>query len=299
MSASAIAAADGSVYEEEIQRLLAWLPDDTESLIVLRDPDCHVVTEGGFATEMPCASEGALSAIRGGKFRKRLSDCETVVALQAAGGFREPTVVRGRTQYAGCQLVLFKEDIADTAKALIKDMAAVSDGVLEIAGRRVLRFDEEWHRQKWTFLVSFPTPHVLIVATDEHYLRELLVRIDDSADATFVTNERLKAELPLDASFWVLRQYKAKLRNEPGGSQGFLYRATDWSDVDVIFVADDDTPPKAVAAMWTLPAPLETVPDVRHTGMGVFKVEYSFDERANYDVFWMLLLHHLGHQADL
>jgi hypothetical protein len=192
--------------------------------------------------------------------------------------------------------VLFEKDIKPVADELLKDMAASADASLEIEGRRALRFVEEWNHQEWTFLVAFPTPSLLVVATDEKYLRELIMRIDRGGEASFLRDKRLKALLPLDDIVWAVRCYKEPVLDPgvPPGAKGFVCRFIDLKIAHVTFLADKRVSAQSVRDMWTLFPPIGTAPKLKDTGGGAFEIEHE----GRLNAFLLLLLLRLGHAAD-
>lgn len=287
-------------YAEQLTRLIRWLPDETESLIVTRGSKCDFDGREDFDPVFPCGSEGALSVIRAHRFQKRLKDMRIIMAVHASCRFSAPNVDRAQVKYAGCQLVLFEQEITASADKLLGDMAADADGSFRIGGRHVVRFKEEWHRQDWTFLVCFPLPKVLVVATDEQYLRELIGRMDQPTSVNFLHDERLETEVTRSADAHVLavRRYKEpSLELEiPRGARGFVFRYVDPKTAGITFLTAQSTKANAVRDIWRLFPPISTNPDVMAIEDGVFEVRHAISEQENWDGFWLLLMWRLGHQ---
>jgi hypothetical protein len=303
LTMSRIVTGDEGEYVEQVQQLIRWLPTETESLLVSKgDPGIKKGVQG-FAPSCPCGVTGALHVVRKGKFEKLLKGHAVVLAAAASCRFRGPDKFLGVTRFAGGQLVLFKEELNSASDDFLKALAKEADASLMIKGRTVLRFQEQPLRDKWTFYVTFATPRVLVVATDEDYLRRLLDRMDDAPDDSFLTEKRLTAALPLDAKLWAVRCYKSPDPEAPPGSIGFVFRLIDSERADIMYVAEKPARSRSVADMWSLFPPIGTPAELQEARDGVFKFRHAPEEDQDKHEWLsgllMLLTWRLGHKASL
>lgn len=299
LGAAPSAAEEPQAYREQIKQLISWLPKDTESLVVGKASEEGDVEAGTFEPRMFSGSQGALHVLREGKFRKGLADHPTIAALQASCRFRNPGVDRSAVQYDGCQLVLFEKNIQPAADKLLETMAADADGEREISGRRVLHFKEEWHRQKWEFFVAFPTPRVLVVATEEKYLRDLIERIDRKEnDAGLFVDEPLASALPLDAIYWGARQYKRPVYDIPQDALGFVFQvnlADDDGDARVTYFSAKNIPEKTIRRLWSLFPPDVIAPEVKQLNENVYEIRHSLNDNEKISGVLLVIYWRLGH----
>jgi len=291
-------------YVQEVKRLIRWLPAETESLMVLKGDPCGQDKSEGFDPSFPCGTVGALHVIRKGKFRKQFVDRTVVLAANASCRFRGSKKRLSMIHYSGCQVVVFEKEMKDAADDLLKTMAADADESLTIKGREVLLFKEKHNRDDWTFFVTFPTPRVLLVATDKDYLRDLLKRIDDVPEDSFLKDERLEAALPLNADLWAVRRYKGGPSEAPLGSIGFVFELIDFKKAEITFFAEKDVRLHDVAKLWARLQPVGTPAELKEARDGVFKFRHSRKDKDKDDKGWsngllILLTCRLGYVGDI
>lgn len=205
----------------DLNRVLSWLPPDTETLLVANGPfwmsnfrtgedesrNSRVTTE-----ELARGFEGltlALFDAKNGILEKHLKGKKILFAMEASRHFRSPKGL-GEMPFEGCALAIFKDDLGDRRDAFMKDAAFIALRIEEIEGHKVAIFAEPSEQDILTTFVTFPQAGVVLVATDEQFLRQVLSRMRDEKEQG---GRALSDTLPdwkyvnKEAQFWGLRHY--------------------------------------------------------------------------------------------
>ena len=160
--------------------LLGWLPPDTETLAVARGPfRCPAKTDDSKVEEPQLAALLEWNAIRplgirDYAFLKFLSGRTVLLAVEGSRNCRLPSGMM--MPYDGCHILVFQDPLPDRGAALTKALAAHSARSTEHAGHRVFVIRERMKQDAETVCFTLPRPDVLLVATDEKFLREVLER---------------------------------------------------------------------------------------------------------------------------
>ena len=114
-------------------------------------------------------------------------------------------------------MAIFDHDITTDTDAFLKSAVKKIFKTEKIEGHQVTVFREKLEEDTWTTYVTFPKPNIALAATNEAYLREVLLRIDGK-----IGPRALPATLPeweyadTHAEFWTLRHFDRKgMKNDP------------------------------------------------------------------------------------
>jgi len=199
------------VFPTSVADILWWLPPNTETVIVARGPfKLPVLPEEPnrqYDKILQLMTLGALTGLKEGSFYQRLVGRTVSLAVEGSRRFREPSGL-GEMPYEGCAIILFQVDLGLTGVALMKALEAAALRQREVRGHRVMIFEEKMESDTWTILVAHPKPNVLLCATDEGYLSEVLNRMGarEKPRALPETLPEWK-HLDVNAPFWALRHY--------------------------------------------------------------------------------------------
>src|SRR5215472_7436848 len=190
----------------DFEQALAWLPADTETLLVANGPfwmsnfqtgqevyTNHEVT----SKELEKHFEGMtlqLFNFGNGLLEKQLRGKKILFALEASRHFRPPAGL-GELLFEGCAVAIFGDSLADRRDAFMKEAAQKAVRIAEIDGQKV----------------------AVLVATNEQFLREMLSRM---------RNPRKERALPTSlpewkyvntrAQFWGVRHFdKQQAKEDP------------------------------------------------------------------------------------
>jgi hypothetical protein len=316
-------------------QVFSWLPPDTEAVLVANGPfwmSNFGVAQDGSANRRVSSDdlakrfEGMTLALftgNSGVLEKHLEREKVLFAMEASRHFRAPKGL-GVAPYEGCALAVFKDDLRGRRDAFMKDSARAALRVDEIDGNRVVVFKEQLEEDTWTTFVTFPQPGVVLVATNEHFLKQVLSRM---RDANAPAGRALPDTLPewkyvqRDAKFWGLRHYERhQAENDPtspfGGRKpanipdeaaiGLTYecnpavaeRATltylSGSKVDLKKIEESRFPaasePEATAGLHIQYEQLRP---------GVMRTTYELDHTKPVDWFFLVLMANMGHAVYL
>jgi hypothetical protein len=201
------------------ERLLNWLPEDTETLIVAQGP---------FEIPNPTFEQlkldeairllpfGPVLGFKDEMLYKELVGQKILCSIEGSRRFTAPRNL-GMMPYQGAHILQF--DLAADG-ALRKAFHAYQERAekkIELAGERVAVFTEKFESDMWSFFVSQPQPGVLICATNQAFLEETLKRIGRKP-----ARRALPADLPewkhvdINARVWAIRHYrKESAVNDP------------------------------------------------------------------------------------
>jgi hypothetical protein len=171
----------------DVQRILSWLPTDTETLLVANGTfsmsSFHVAenykNHEVSSQELEKAFEGLTLALfnsKSGVLEKHLEGKKVLFAAEGSRHFRPPAEL-GELPYDGCAIAIFADDIGDQRDAFMKDAASIALRVEEVEGQKIVVFQEQSRRDTWTTFVAFPQKSVVLVATNGDFLRDVLVRM--------------------------------------------------------------------------------------------------------------------------
>jgi len=195
----------------QVEKFLKWLPVDTETFILAHDVSLRMPTrsaEGddrvksnadGFQSKRTRDLVYVLKSLSLGHFRtlgggnmlqngsyiKRLENIR--VPLTVYGGRNYEVVSSfGSYRYEGCSIMAFKEDIATTGKEYLQALRRDAKQVRQIGGREVFVFPADKNEMESIYklkpwqgvYVTVLSPNVILTATSDAYLKELLDRVD-------------------------------------------------------------------------------------------------------------------------
>ena len=199
-----------------VEQILSWLPADTETVIGATGPLLlPAMNQAQDGTMRIAPSE---DGVRGSlkqvflldllRLSKDFKDEPIVMAMEGSRNFRQPSGL-GMALYQGGTVAIFADDITVRANAFLHSSASRVVQTEQIEGQKVTVFKEKSEEDIWTTYVAFPKPNVVVVATDEDYLREVLARMNGKQG-----ERALPDTLPewnyanTQAQFWALRHFR-------------------------------------------------------------------------------------------
>ncbi len=171
-----------------IDVLLSWLPADTETVTVANGPfwmsDFQLSESEQQAQSISAQNlEKAFESVTLGLFNLKKSNLEKhlereklLLTVEGARHFRSATAL-GSFLFEGCEIAFFADDVRDRGALFLKDSSSVALRIEEIGGLKVAVFQDRLEEDTWTTFVVFPSKNVVVVATNEDYLRDVLARM--------------------------------------------------------------------------------------------------------------------------
>jgi hypothetical protein len=200
---------------------MAWLPLDTETLVVAQSFKLPSLKERGVAARdarsaardfeflMHLYALEGLFDLDKGEYLEALAGTRAVLALRGARNF-DVVSSFGSLRNEGCSIIVFENRLDD---AWLGKLQADSKEVRKIAGRDMFVFPstavmEPWEKEKpWqgTF-IALLGPDTLLCATSDEYLKDVLKRVDGApADRAFGDDLPEWASIDPKSPGWLLR----------------------------------------------------------------------------------------------
>ncbi len=207
--------------DNTVQRVLSWLPSNTETVIVSQGPfwmSSFELEEEKTADPNRVLSREQLEKyfqgltlrlfnLNGYILQRSLDGRRVLLAVEGSRNFRPPTLL-GLTRFDGCEIAVFAKGLSECEKAFIRESTGVALRQERIADIPVTVLEEKLESDLWTTYVAFPCDKVVVSATDRDYLQEVLTGI-----ATRGARKAWYQELPewrqvaQGASFWGFRHF--------------------------------------------------------------------------------------------
>jgi hypothetical protein len=212
----------------DLEQALKWLPTDTETLLVANRPfvmfDFHLGKET--YTDHEVSSEELEGFFAGltlrlfflidGLLEKHLHGKRASFALEASRHFRPPADL-GELLFEGCDVAVFEDALDDRRDAFMKEAARIALRIDEIGGQKVAVFEEKFEQDTWKSFIVFPQKNVVLAASNEQFLREMLSRMrNPRGERALPTNLPEWKQVNTRAQFWGLRHFdKTQSKDDP------------------------------------------------------------------------------------
>jgi hypothetical protein len=212
--------------------------------------------------------------------------------------------------YEGCQILVFEKDLGKAGEDLMAAMKKDSPG-RKIEGHEVFTFTEKLEQDQWTLFVTRPRGDVLLCATQEEFLTEVLKRFAKPGG-----QRALPPELPEwkqvdpSADFWSIRHYDAgsalldpssPLRAkaaanvpDPGAIGTTISLRKDDKILSVRYLTKSENGLEIARAQWDHEAE-KLKPKIKWAEPGVVDVGFTRDKEFEPGMFIFVLLAVLGH----
>jgi hypothetical protein len=188
-----------------VDAVLSWLPTDAETIVAARGfklpvkavPEKPPVSEVDFVVSVLRAlATGPIAYMKKGAYADELRRLPIVLAVGAGREF-DVTSKFGELRYQGCHILIFKDPLepilTDFDARLRKDCkdSYKIDGVEAFVFDDVVFTKESWTKKKeWeTLLIARPEKNILLCATQEDFLKEVLRRLWSKTPGRAVSND--------------------------------------------------------------------------------------------------------------
>ncbi len=312
----------------DLQEVLSWLPEDTETITVGRGPfvlppiqprldeDENIsITDQELAESFETLPL-SLFGFKDGLLLPRLKGKQILLAIEGARHFR-PTSGFGRMPYEGCAIAVFADDFTDGMDSFVKENRKSVLRVDRIEGQSSAVFREKLENDTWTLFVAFPNKRTLVVATNRDYLKEVLSRLQGKKG-----NRALPNDLPewkfvdTELQFWGLRHFdKSQARMDPTSPFGahMLAELPDEQAIGLTFAFDQGkgrvatitylsgdksigkTPDASLLSMWKSPEAQPLDIKYRELAPGVVEGTYTLQNARQVQFFFFAFEGMLGH----
>jgi hypothetical protein len=301
----------------EWERLLSWLPDDTETLIVSQEPFEIQKAKGDeeslrdvspfdvirFLPVMP------LDSIQDGLLTNELSGLKVVCAVEGSRHFTRPGEF-GMMPYQGCHILEFAAGSDEKLQKAIKRLQNKAKETIDIGGHKVAVFVEQREQDKWSYFVCRPLSGILLIATDREYLRVTLDCIERKAEKRALAGDLAEwKHVDTKATIWAIRHYRKEYaQTDPtspfnkdssdadASATGFVFWFTPGKDKELHarYLSGEKNLEKTVKQSWhdgseELHCRFKTVEP------GVIEITSSIGKKEQEFMYLFVLLMQLGH----
>ena len=242
----------------DVERLVKWLPEDTETLVVARtavltrpDPmwlkrwsDVGMIS---VTESLSVAEGGPLESILGRRVELAVRGARNFDGVTSFGGLRSE----------GCAIFTLATNLDAGGRALARSLRKHAASIRSVAGRDVYVFPSAVLKEPWTkpapwegaFFVVLD-PRTLLYATSDRYLAEVLGHIDHPGN-----HRALPDSLPewkhvnFAAPSWIVRHYP---REDPTTHAIGMTAAGDENQMQVVYTsrAGAEVDPDQVRHQW-------------------------------------------------
>jgi hypothetical protein len=197
-----------------IREALGWLPANTETIIAavgpfqveVRENKDDEVMKSSFEELLELQSLSPLTGIAHGAFAKELRGRKVALAVEGARNFRAPKQL-GEWLYDGCHILVFEQGLGTAGAALEKTLLAKAKKTFRIGGNQVFVYEQQFEKDLWTFYITRPQENVLLLATERHFLEEVLKRREKRAKVEAAPTRLPDWEAVVgQARFWALHR---------------------------------------------------------------------------------------------
>lgn len=238
-----------------INEVLWWLPEDTETVSVARgpfkaptisEPPAKITPSEYLDLALRASHAGLLGNVRDGRFYKSIVGRTVKFCVEGSRKFREPTSLGGM-RYEGCDITVFESGVVPSRSARINEMTPRANRIQTIAGQRVMMFEEKLEDDVWKIYVAFPASNVLLCATDENFLTQVLNRMQHKEDKRALPEDLPEwKQVNTDARFWAVRHYdRTDTLRDPSTPVSGNPRPASWADTQAIGIVLDFDPVKS------------------------------------------------------
>ena len=305
-----------------LQQMLSWFPADTETVTAVTGPI--------LLPELQQDSSGILSMAKSehevrDKFMrfpllllldlgKNLKDEPIVAAIEGSRDFLPPTGL-GVMKSQGALIAVFAGDVTDRANSYLKDSAGKIVRTEQIEGHQVAVFQGKSEEDLWTTYVAFPKPNIVVGASNEDYLREVLARIDGKQGERALPDTLSEWRyVNIHAQFWAVRHYQkpgaqtdptSPFRHCPGATPDdqavgltFSFDPNKSKTATVTYLSGDENSLQSFRKNFSGergPAVTQMHMRYREVGHGAFQGSYDLDRIESADYFVFILEALLGH----
>ncbi len=303
--------------------ILWWFPTDIETLIVSNGVfpigprikhKLNVKQDlPSLQTILESSSYGLMVGLADHVSRDLLAVNEVTLAIEGSKKFSNPSGL-GMMKYEGCHVIQFSSEIIEFMKSMEKNATQIKN----IGEKQVLIFEKNVESDIWKIFYAQLRPNLILCATDEIFLTQMLNRISKRGKTRALPNSLLEWKyVDRTAQFWAIRHYEwagiydkkskvyviDKTRGPKHGEKGLAFGSTFHYDSKKPITAKVNSFSKSRNAeeeakrFWSRGPNWSPglYSDVRTVTPGVIEIVPNIDPPESVLGFWALLRHSLGH----
>ena len=296
------------------ERLLDWLPEDTETIVVAQGPfeiPKPAAEKHEFDEAMRFLSIGPVLGLQGGILNEELAGQKVLCIVEGSRHFTAPRGL-GLMPYQGLHILQFDPAADGVIQKAFRACQERADKKIELVGEQVVVFTEKHEEDVWSYFISRPQPGVLICATNQACLEETLKRLGRKPD-----RRAIPADLPewkhvdVNARVWAVRHYRKESAEKDPSSPLRPKAAANAPDPDAVgfvFWYNPDSDKLARVRYLTSAKNALNIategwrqtkevlkPNISQVAPGVVEIATSVSEEGTVSMFLFVLMASLGH----
>jgi hypothetical protein len=196
------------------KQFLSWLPPDTETVIVaqhaMKVPDVGP-SLFNYDNVFQLVPTGPAFIVHEGVFRKELSGHKILCAVEGSRNFTFPIgeFGLGLMLYEGAHLIQFEPSAEKAVRKAFEVCHEKAEKRIELGRHKIAVFTVKEKKGSWTYLVAQPNPGLLVIATNESYLRETLTRSAEKPAKRALPDDLPEwKQVDVKADVWGIRHYR-------------------------------------------------------------------------------------------
>lgn len=201
-------------HDIDWETILEWLPTDTETAIVVRNPitdpiEKERLTKLGKPEDQLNRIGAQLPDLDNANAKQLFEKSKIVLSVGTGRAFRPPSGL-GLGKYQGAQILVFAKENQSATNQIMAEYRKDSRCRKFIEGFEVLVFDSKYTEQmsKLSKYIFSPKEGVIVDATDEMYAKQMLTRINNSSkESAFDCNLPFWKHLNTKNNFWAIRKF--------------------------------------------------------------------------------------------
>jgi hypothetical protein len=279
-----------------VDEVLWWLPEDTETVNVVHSFE---IPKGpgpsqriSLTQRVGCFARWAMGSGRP-ELRKSwdgLVGQNVPLALEGARRFRDYREF-GPMHYEGCHVFVFEKDADASVAELIGSVRDAADANLKIAGHDVFVL-EATERMELDLYLTKPKSRILMCATSQGYLREILQRIAARGRKRALPSDLLEwKHLDWNAPLWAIRHFAEDVPGDKQTTGAVLEWKPNGRQVAELKYLSTDPNALAKAKQRWAHSRTGSRPIVRKGPAGTFLVSLPFPKGSDTPRAFLFLLH--------
>jgi hypothetical protein len=240
------------------------------------------------------------------------------LAVEGSRCFRSPHGL-GMMPFQGCQVIVFEKDAVPVLTAAMRSLLIKAQRTIELSGRKVAVFEQKLEEDTWIIQITQPRPGILLCATHEGYLKDVLSRMEGKQSTRAIPQDSPEWKyVNTNARVWAVRHYsKADATRDPS-SPLRDEAAANVPDLGALGLAFSYNPDGKSATVYYLTRAKDAVaiarkcwnrvseglkPEIEEIGTGVVRIRIQITSDVDKDdvggEFLFELLAQLGHAVYL
>ena len=303
---------------EHLPEILNWLPDNAETLVVARGPFELPRAPGDESNDIPpfldsarSLTVGLVTGLQDGLLAKPLQGKKVLIAVEASRRFISPKGL-GMMPFEGCRIVEFDAAAHDAVHEAVVRCIEKAPKTVQLGDTKVGVFTEKWESDEWSLFVAEPSPGVLLCATNEKFLEQMLGRMKrtNHEDRAFPDSLPEWEYADLKAPTWGMRHYRKEFADTDSSSPlrprapanvpdshaiGFVF-GLDAKTARAYYLSSAKDAVKIAHEGWHHPTEGLT-PTIKQIKPGVVEIvePVAAEEKRGEHMFLFILLAYLGH----